>query len=108
VLKAHQKPITLSEWSTAFSGLYPHEPGNSTSSLSATVGFHTVNMRSRFNVPTNKNAGGTWRTEPLFKRTTRGLYMLLSAQETQRFHQLMAEQDPRLFQEEFDASALLG
>jgi hypothetical protein len=57
------------------------------SSFDAELNYHTVNMRSRFPKPPDKNRTGPapWKDEPYFYRIERGIYKLLSEDDKRIF-----------------------
>ena len=63
-------------------------------------------MRSRFPEAKNRRHRAPWLTQPHFKRVARAQYMLLSAQEKARFLQAVQQDDPMVYQDEFDVDGL--
>lgn len=76
--------------------------GRTRNSFDATINFHTINMRARFPEPGNKKKFAPWLAKPVFKRVARGRYMLLSPDEIALFRQRVGEDDPRIYEDEYN------
>ena len=64
-------------------------------------------MRSRFPDPHHRRRAASWLSRPLFKQVARGRYMLLSPDEISLFHQRVKENDPRVYEDEYDIEDLV-
>lgn len=105
---AHTQPVRLSELFRGFREQFPDLPvGGTEGSYSATLNFHTINMKSRWNrqIPEESQS---WLREPLFKRVGRGQYMLLSPGEITAFQKAWAAGDPLVRADEFDVDQLIN
>lgn len=80
--------------------------GKTPNSFANILAFHTINMRSRFFYPNDKRKSADWLTRPVFKRIAYGQYMLLSDDEIRLFRQRVEEDDPRIYQDEYDINDL--
>jgi hypothetical protein len=74
-LGADQRPVRLQELREAYCARWPESAAGS---FDATLNYHTINMRSRFPKPKDPKTEAAWMREPLFQRTGRGAYQLLS------------------------------
>lgn len=106
-LGADQHPISLTELHAVYlrdnQGI---KIGRTIDSFSATIAYHTINMRSRFLDFRQKEITAPWLTRPLFKRVAYGKYMLLSPAELALFRRLVDAGDARIYQDEFDLADL--
>lgn len=103
---AESQPVQLADLFSRFRALFPGlNKGVTEESYSATLGFHTINMKSRWNreLPLERQL---WVRKPFFKRGRRGMYMLLSDEELTAFHQALAAKDRLLESDEFDVDLL--
>lgn len=103
-LGAAIRPVPLREIIAAFDERYGvSSPG----SISATLGFYTVNMQSRFPNPADPAQPAPWMKDPRFYRVAKGTYQLLTSPDTAAFHEALAAGDARLFQSEYDIRGVL-
>lgn len=106
-LGADKHPISLADLHKAYLRANPGiTKGITRDSFDATIGYSTINMRSRFFYPNDKRRRTTWLTRPVFKRVAPGRYMLLSPDEIQMFHKRVEEDDPRIYQDEYNVDDL--
>jgi hypothetical protein len=104
---ADQHPISLAELHEAYLHANPGiGKGRTRNSFDATINFHTINMRARFPNPTERKRSAPWLAKPAFKRLTRGRYMLLSPDEIALFHQRVGENDPHIYEDEYNVDDL--
>ncbi|MEW6280619.1 MAG: hypothetical protein AB1758_18485 [Candidatus Eremiobacterota bacterium] len=92
-------PVRISDLVSWLDQHHPR-PSSWASSIFRLVANLTINAPGR--------KGSAWRTEPLFKLTGHGRYMLLSPEELLRFAELVRAADPAVEQGTYDAEALLG
>ncbi|GCE09305.1 toll/interleukin-1 receptor domain-containing protein [Dictyobacter aurantiacus] len=82
--------------------------GSTHASFDATVNYHCINMRSRFSdVRKRYQKNAYWITKPLFKRVSRGRYMLLSQEEVTAFQKCVQNNVPLIYEDEYDVSLML-
>ncbi len=104
----NQHPVSLRDLHTTYLGAYPGiSKGNFYDSFAATVNFYTINMRSRFPDHKDRRKPASWLSQPTFKRVARGQYMLLSEDEIDRFLQCVAQNDPMVYEDEYDVADLI-
>jgi hypothetical protein len=104
---ADQHPTSLAELHEAYLHANPGiGKGRTRNSFDATINFHTINMRARFPNPTDRKRSAPWLAKPAFKRLTRGRYMLLSPDEIALFHQRVGENDPHIYEDEYNVDDL--
>lgn len=104
---ADRQPVKMSELFRVFLERFPDlEVGRSQTGFHASVGFQTINMRSRINTQVAEDKQ-PWLREPLFKRVRRGEYMLLSPDEIRCFHAAWAAGDPLVRADEYDVEELM-
>ena len=104
---AEGQPVRLSDLFRSFREQFPDlQVGSSEASYNATFNFHTINMKSRFNRQLAEDAQ-PWLREPLFKRVSRGSYMLLSVEEIQAFRQAWAAGDALVRADEYEIDELM-
>lgn len=105
---ADKHPVSLADLHNAHLQANPSiTKGRTRDSFNAMINYHTINMRSRFFYPNDKRRLAQWLSRPLFKRVARGRYMLLSPSEVTLFHQRVEEDDPRIYQDEYDVDELI-
>lgn len=103
---ADRQPVRLSELFRSFREQFPDlQLGSSEDSYNATQNFYTINMKSRWNrqIP-EKNQ--PWVREPLFRRASRGHYMLLTPAEIGAFQRAWASGNPLVRADEFELEDL--
>ena len=103
---AEKEAVRLSDLFRAYRDQFPDLTlGSSEASYSATLGFHTLNMKSRWNhqIPEESQS---WVREPLFARVGRGCYRLLTSQEISRFRSAWAAGEPIVRADEFEIDDL--
>ena len=69
-----------------------------------------VKIRSRTITIWSRGGDGKsapWLRQPSFKRVARGRYMLLSDEEIARFRRCVAQNDPMVYEDEYDVDKLL-
>ncbi len=105
---ANHHPVSLRELHDAYRNANPGiSKGATLDSFGATINYHTINMRSRFPDPKNKQKQASWKSRPVFKRVTYSQYMLLSPDELRLFQPRVEEGDPRIYRDEYDIDDLL-
>jgi hypothetical protein len=105
---ADQRSVSLAELHKAYLDANPGiEKGTTLDGFGATINYHTINMRSRFPDRTNKQKPASWLSRPVFKRVGYGQYMLLSSDERDLFRRRVEEEDPRVYQDEYEIESLL-
>lgn len=102
---AENQPVQLADLFSRFRSLYPALKGVTEESYGATLGFHTINATARWNreIPLDRQV---WVLKPFFKRTRKGLYVLLNDEELTAFYQALAAKDRLLETDEFDVDLL--
>ncbi|MDB5075066.1 MAG: hypothetical protein JWO42_1245, partial [Chloroflexi bacterium] len=106
-IDADQRPVSLTDLYNAYRRMYPNVgKGSSRGSFDATVNYYCINMRSRFPDAKNRRNKAAWLTNPAFKRVARGQYMLLTEQEKGRFLQAVEQNQPLVYEDEFDVDDL--
>ncbi len=104
---ADHHPVSLADLHAAYLRANPGiSKGSTLDSFGATLNYHTINMRSRFPEPRNKQQFTSWLTRPLFKRVAYGQYMLLSPEDLAHFRRLVEAGDPRIYADEYDLGDL--
>lgn len=104
---ADEHPISLASLHDAYLHANPGiGKGRTRNSFDATINFHCINMRARFPDPRNKKKSAPWLVQPAFKRVSRGRYMLLSSNEIAWFRQRVKEDDPHIYDDEYDMDVL--
>lgn len=99
---ADKHSVSLAELHSAYLRVNPGiAKGKTLDSFGATINLHTINMPSRFPDPRNPHKPVSWLSRPVFKRVAYGQYALLSPHEIDRFHQLVAKNDPRIYRKEY-------
>ncbi|MBM3700897.1 MAG: hypothetical protein FJW68_08335 [Actinobacteria bacterium] len=76
---------------------------NSEEGIAATLNYHTINMRSRFQYPAEKDKSHltSWKSEPYFYREDRGIYRLLSDEEKAIFRKAVDDELDIIYRDEF-------
>ncbi|HWZ20525.1 MAG TPA: toll/interleukin-1 receptor domain-containing protein [Ktedonobacteraceae bacterium] len=104
---ADKRQISLAELHTAYLRANPGiKKATNRDSFEATINYHTINMRSRFVNPNDKRKHAPWLSRPVFKRVAYARYMLLSSEEVILFHQLVEENDSRIYLDEYNLDDL--
>lgn len=108
-LGADRSPVAIAAMHRLYCETLPQNaPGRSPGSFHAAVGYHTINMRSRFPNPKAPRASASWINDPMFYRTGHGQYRILTAQQVVRFREAVNKADPRIHRPEYDAADLVG
>ena len=105
---ADQHPVSLADLRNAYLRAYPGiGKGTTSESFGAKVNWYTINMRSRFPDRKDRQKPAPWLSQPSFKRVARGRYMLLSDEEIARFRRCVAQNDPMVYEDEYDVDKLI-
>jgi hypothetical protein len=107
-IKADRQPVSLGQLHSAYLRAYPGiGKGNTLAGFSATVNYHTINMRSRFiDKDDPRKRPASWLSQPAFKRVSRGQYMLLSDEEINRFRRCVDKDDPQIYEDDYNVDDL--
>ncbi|GLV54369.1 hypothetical protein KDH_12170 [Dictyobacter sp. S3.2.2.5] len=82
--------------------------GSNHGSFDATVNYHCINMRSRFyDVRKRYQQNAYWITKPLFKRVSRGRYMLLSQEEITAFQKCIQINVPLIYEDDYNITMMI-
>jgi len=104
---ADHHPVSLSDLHAAYLRANPGiSKGTTLDGFGATIGYYTINMKSRFFYPNDKKKSAPWLKEPKFKRVAYGQYKLLSPDEERLFKQRVDEDDERIYQDQYDIDDL--
>ena len=105
---ADQHPVSLADLRNAYLRAYPGiGKGKTCESFGTKVNWYTINMRSRFPDHKDRQKPAAWLWQPSFKRVARGRYMLLSDEEIARFRRCVAQNDPMVYEDEYDVDKLI-
>jgi hypothetical protein len=105
---ADQHPVSLADLQNAYLRAYPGiGKGKTSDGFAAKVNRHTINMRSRFPDRKDRQKPVPWLWQPTFKRVAREPYMLLSDEEIARFRRCVAQNDPMVYEDEYDVDKLI-
>ena len=99
-LGAEKHSVVLNEIHEVYLQTYPHiGKGMSRKSFDATIYMHCINVKSRL-------ISKAWLTRPLFKRVSRGRFMLLSETEILQFQKCVETNNSFVFKDEYDITDL--
>jgi len=104
---ADRWPMSLTDLYNAYRQAYPGiGKGATRGSFDATVNYHCINMRSRFPDTNDRRKPAYWLSRPVFKRVARAQYMLLSNEELAHFRAAVENDNPLVYEDQFDLADL--
>lgn len=107
-LDAATQPVTLPALYDAYRRAYPSiGMGVTPQSFARCVLAHCVNVPERFPDPADPRQAAPWLAAPLFQRVASGGYMLLSAEEQERFRHCVAEDTELVYAEAYELADLV-
>lgn len=108
-LGGDKTPVSLARMHRRYREHWPSaRAGQSLTSFSAVVSYHTINMPARFPAPNAPRDDAGWIRDPLFYRVGRGQYQTLTGSQVERFRRAVSNGDARIFAPEYEALDVIG